>query len=80
MISGTLGVQIGDKNYVVHANDSVSFESSQPHRLWAIGDESGRGGLDGRQPPRRPGRAARPLSRRPLTLAGRRDVIGVKRY
>ena len=40
MVSGTLGVQIGDKSYVVHANDSVSFESSQPHRLWAIGDES----------------------------------------
>ncbi len=40
VISGTLGVQIGDKSYVVHANDSVSFESSQPHRLFAIGDES----------------------------------------
>ena len=40
VVSGTLGVQIGDKSYVVHANDSVSFESSQPHRLWAMGDES----------------------------------------
>ena len=33
-------MQIGSKSYVVHANDSVSFESSQPHRLWAIGDEA----------------------------------------
>lgn len=39
VVSGTLGVQIGFESYVVHANDSVSFESAQPHRLWAIGDE-----------------------------------------
>ena len=39
VVSGTLGVQIGFENYVVHANDSVSFESAQPHRLWAIGDQ-----------------------------------------
>ena len=34
----------------------------QPHRLWAIGDESGGRGLDGRQPPRRPEPPA-PISR-----------------
>ena len=39
VVSGTLGVQIGFESYVVHANDSVSFESTRPHRLWAIGDE-----------------------------------------
>ena len=62
MVSGTLGVQIGFESYVVHANDSVSFDSSQPHRLWAIGDEPAvavwmvvnRRGA---------GRTARPLSR-----------------
>jgi transcriptional regulator with XRE-family HTH domain len=40
VVSGSLGVQIGSKSYVVHANDSVSFESSQPHRLWAVGDQA----------------------------------------
>jgi transcriptional regulator with XRE-family HTH domain len=39
VVSGTLGVQIGFESHVVHANDSISFESSQPHRLWSIGDE-----------------------------------------
>ena len=40
VVSGSLGVQIGNKSYVVHANDSVSFESSQPHRLWAVGEQA----------------------------------------
>jgi hypothetical protein len=26
-------------DYIVRANDSISFESSMPHRLWTIGDE-----------------------------------------
>ena len=39
VVSGTLGVQIGEKRYVVRANDSVSFESTQPHRLWTVGDD-----------------------------------------
>jgi transcriptional regulator with XRE-family HTH domain len=39
VVGGTLGVQIGFESYVVHANDSVSFESAQPHRLWSIGNE-----------------------------------------
>jgi transcriptional regulator with XRE-family HTH domain len=39
VISGTLGIQIGFEEYVVRADDSISFDSSMPHRLWAIGDE-----------------------------------------
>jgi transcriptional regulator with XRE-family HTH domain len=39
VVSGTLGVQIGFDSHVVRSNDSISFDSSQPHRLWAIGDE-----------------------------------------
>ena len=36
---GTLGVQIGFDEYVVRTNDSISFDSMTPHRLWTIGDE-----------------------------------------
>jgi transcriptional regulator with XRE-family HTH domain len=39
VVSGTLGVQIGFESHVVRANDSISFDSSQPHRLWAVGDD-----------------------------------------
>jgi transcriptional regulator with XRE-family HTH domain len=37
--SGRLGVRIGFDEYVLGAGDSISFDSSSPHRLWAIGDE-----------------------------------------
>jgi transcriptional regulator with XRE-family HTH domain len=39
VISGTLGVQIGFESHILPANASVSFDSTRPHRLWAIGDE-----------------------------------------
>jgi transcriptional regulator with XRE-family HTH domain len=39
VLSGTLGVRVGFDEHVVRANDSISFDSSMPHRLWAIGDE-----------------------------------------
>jgi transcriptional regulator with XRE-family HTH domain len=39
VISGRLGVRIGFDEYVLGAGDSISFDSSSPHRLWAIGDE-----------------------------------------
>jgi transcriptional regulator with XRE-family HTH domain len=39
VISGRLGIRIGFDEYVLEADDSVSFDSSSPHRLWAIGDE-----------------------------------------
>jgi transcriptional regulator with XRE-family HTH domain len=37
VLSGTLGVRIGFDEYVVRAGDSISFDSSTPHRLWTIG-------------------------------------------
>ena len=39
MISGRLGVRIGFDEYDLGPGDSVSFDSSSPHRLWTIGDE-----------------------------------------
>ena len=39
VISGTLGVRIGFEDHVLRANDSISFKSSMPHRLWVIGGE-----------------------------------------
>lgn len=39
VISGRLGVRIGFDEYALGPGDSVSFHSSSPHRLWAIGDE-----------------------------------------
>ncbi len=38
VISGRLGVRIGFDEYDLGPGDSVSFDSSSPHRLWAIGD------------------------------------------
>lgn len=39
VISGRLGVTIGFDTYVLAPGDSVSFDSTLPHRLFAIGDE-----------------------------------------
>ena len=39
VISGRLGVRIGFDEYDLGPGDSVSFDSSSPHRLWTIGDE-----------------------------------------
>ena len=36
---GRLGVQIGFERYDLGPGDSISFDSSSPHRLWTIGDE-----------------------------------------
>jgi transcriptional regulator with XRE-family HTH domain len=38
VVSGRLGVQIGFERYELGPGDSISFDSSSPHRLWAIGD------------------------------------------
>jgi transcriptional regulator with XRE-family HTH domain len=38
VLSGTLGVTVGFDTYTVRQNDSISFESTLPHRLWTIGD------------------------------------------
>ena len=37
---GRLGVQIGFERYELGPGDSISFDSSSPHRLWTIGHEA----------------------------------------
>lgn len=39
VIKGRLGVRIGFDEYELGPGMAVSFDSSSPHRLWAIGDE-----------------------------------------
>jgi transcriptional regulator with XRE-family HTH domain len=39
VISGRLGVRIGFDEFELGPGMAVSFDSSSPHRLWAIGDE-----------------------------------------
>jgi transcriptional regulator with XRE-family HTH domain len=38
VLSGRLGVQVGFDTYDLGPGDSLSFDGSLPHRLWAIGD------------------------------------------
>jgi transcriptional regulator with XRE-family HTH domain len=37
--SGTLGVRVGFDEYELGPDTSIAFDSSSPHRLWAIGAE-----------------------------------------
>jgi len=37
--SGTLGVPIGFDSYEMSVGDSIAFDSTTPHRLFAVGDE-----------------------------------------
>jgi uncharacterized cupin superfamily protein len=39
VISGHLGVRIGFEEYDLGAGDSISFDLSSPHHLWAIGEQ-----------------------------------------
>ena len=39
VLSGRLGVRIGFEEHVLGPGDSICFDSSSPHRLWAIDDE-----------------------------------------
>jgi transcriptional regulator with XRE-family HTH domain len=39
ILSGRLGVKVGDEEYVLEAGDSISFDSTIPHRLHNDGDE-----------------------------------------
>src|SRR5262245_39647362 len=39
VVSGRLGVRIGFDEYHLEAGYSITFDSTSPHRLWAIGDE-----------------------------------------
>lgn len=38
--SGTLGVRVGFDEHELGPGSSIAFDSSSPHRLWAIGSES----------------------------------------
>jgi transcriptional regulator with XRE-family HTH domain len=40
VISGTLAVEMGFDEYILRANDSISFDSTTPHRLRAVGDQA----------------------------------------
>ena len=40
VIGGTLAVEMGFEEYILRANDSISFDSATPHRLRAVGDEA----------------------------------------
>ena len=39
VVSGRLGVRIGFEEYELGPGMAVSFDSSAPHRLWAVGDQ-----------------------------------------
>jgi len=39
VVSGTLGVRVGFEEYELGPGGSIAFDSSSPHRLWAMGDE-----------------------------------------
>jgi transcriptional regulator with XRE-family HTH domain len=39
VISGRLGVQLGFDRFELEPGDSIGFDSTQPHRLWNLGDE-----------------------------------------
>jgi transcriptional regulator with XRE-family HTH domain len=39
ILSGRLGLQLGLDTYELGPGDSVTFDSQEPHRFWAIGDE-----------------------------------------
>jgi mannose-6-phosphate isomerase-like protein (cupin superfamily) len=38
VMSGTLGIQIGFDEFVLHQGDSIVFDSTRPHRLYNKGD------------------------------------------
>jgi mannose-6-phosphate isomerase-like protein (cupin superfamily) len=38
VISGTMGIQIGFREYVLNPGDSIAFDSTRPHRLFNKGD------------------------------------------
>ena len=58
--SGTLGVRVGFDEYELGPGGSIAFDSSSPHRLWAIGDQPVRAVwvVIGRVPDPRAGSAA----------------------
>ncbi len=39
VISGRMGIQLGFEDYVLDPGDSIVFDSTEPHRLFNIGEE-----------------------------------------
>jgi transcriptional regulator with XRE-family HTH domain len=39
VLSGYLGVQLGFEEHKLGPGDSIAFDSTQPHRLWNVGEE-----------------------------------------
>ncbi|MGH2663563.1 MAG: helix-turn-helix domain-containing protein [Actinomycetota bacterium] len=39
VISGRLGVKIGFQEHILDPGDSIAFDSTQPHRLWTVGNQ-----------------------------------------
>lgn len=42
VVSGRLGLTLAENEYILGPGDSVSFDSTTPHRLYAAGNESSR--------------------------------------
>lgn len=38
VLQGTLGVALAFEEYLLHPGDSISFESTTPHRPWNAGE------------------------------------------
>jgi transcriptional regulator with XRE-family HTH domain len=38
VLEGKLGVRLGFEEYALGPGDSIAFDSTQPHRLWNLGD------------------------------------------
>jgi transcriptional regulator with XRE-family HTH domain len=43
ILEGRLGVQLGFDEFALGPGDSIAFDSTQPHRLWNLGDVPVRG-------------------------------------
>ena len=43
VLEGRLGVQLGFDEFALEPGDSIAFDSTQPHRLWNLGDVPVRG-------------------------------------
>jgi transcriptional regulator with XRE-family HTH domain len=62
VLEGLLGVRLGFDEYALGPGDSIAFDSTQPHRLWNLGDVPvrgvwfvvGRDGHSGHPDPERP--------------------------
>jgi transcriptional regulator with XRE-family HTH domain/mannose-6-phosphate isomerase-like protein (cupin superfamily) len=40
VLAGRLGATVGEESYELEPDDSIAFDSSTPHRIWAIGEEA----------------------------------------